>query len=119
MIKRTIEISQQSAHISARNGQLELDFHDHERENASIPCEDIGILVVDNGQVTYSHHALYTLLSNGAAVVVCGRDHLPAGILIPLSGHTQVVTRLHDQIAAGKPLRKRLWRQVERLAIIR
>lgn len=112
MIKRVIEISQQSAHLSVRNGQLELRFHDTAQEAASIPCEDIGVLVVDNREVTYSHHALHCLLESGAVVVICGRDHLPAGMLIPWSDHTEVVTRLREQISAGKPIQKRLWQQL-------
>ena len=40
------------------------------------------MLVIDNGHVTYSHNALCALLESGAGVVICGRDHLPAGMLI-------------------------------------
>ncbi len=112
MIKRTIEISRQTCHLSARNGQLELRFPEAEPENTSIPCEDIGMLLVDNAHVTYSHHALCELLSNAAVVVFCGRDHLPAGMLVPFSGHTEVVARLRDQMSVRRPLKKRLWQQL-------
>ena len=112
MIKKVIEISQQSAHLSAHNGQLELRFHEPERENVSVPCEDVGMLVVDNPQVTYSHPALCQLLANAAGVVVCGRNHLPVGLLLPLSGHTEVVARLRDQMSVGRALSKRLWQEL-------
>ena len=112
MIKRVIEISQQSAHLCAQNGQLELRFSDGATESAYIPCEDIGIVVVDNKDMTYSHHALQQLMECGAVIVFCGPNHLPAGMLTPWSGHTALVTRLHQQIAASKPLKKRLWQQI-------
>ena len=112
MIKRVIEISERSAHLSVRNGQLQLRFEDAAREDATIPCEDVGILVVDNGHVTYSHHALYSLVESGAVLVICGRNHLPVGMLLPHSDHTEIVARLNEQISASKPLRKRLWQQV-------
>ncbi len=79
---------------------------------ASIPCEDIGFVVVDNPGATYSHDALARLIHFGAVVVFCNEKHLPAGLLLPLSDHTEVVWRLHEQIALRKPARKQLWRQI-------
>lgn len=113
MIKRTIEISRRPAYLSAKLGQLIVQPFDAPKdEAATIPAEDIGVVVVDHAQVTYSHGALQTLLDNGACVVVCGRDHQPAGLLLPISSHTQQVERLRGQIDASKPTNKRLWQQV-------
>lgn len=113
MIKRTIEISRQPTYLSARLGQLIVQPFDAPKEQAtSIPAEDIGIVVVDHPQVTYSHAALQTLLDQGACVVVCGRDHQPAGLLLPISSHTQQVERLQEQISASRPCVKRLWQQI-------
>lgn len=113
MIKRTVEISQQPVHVTVRHEQLVLLARDDERSTlATIPCEDIGLLLVENPGVTYSHAAFVTLLEHSAAVVLCGRDHLPAGLLLPLGGNTQIVWRIHDQIAVSRPLRKQLWRQI-------
>ena len=110
MIKRTIEISREPAHLSLRLGQLVL-----EREHqpvSTIPCEDLGMVIVDHSQVSYTHSALAALVEHDAVVVVCGKNHLPAGLLLPMTDHSEVVWRLHDQIAVSKPLRKQLWRQI-------
>lgn len=110
MIKRTIEISREPAHLTVQLNQLLL-----KREGAtvaSIPCEDIGVVMVDHAGTTYSHAALAHLATVDAAVVVCGRDHLPVGILLPLADHSTVVWRVRDQMAAGKPLLKQLWKQI-------
>lgn len=113
MIKRTIEISRQPMHLSARLDQLVCQPIDADKSAAvTIPAEDIGLLAVDHPQVTYTHGAFQTLLRQGAAVVFCGRDHLPAGLLLPISNQTQQVTRLRAQIAASKPLCKRLWQRI-------
>jgi CRISPR-associated protein Cas1 len=112
MIKKVLEISQNPGHLSARDGQLLVNFFDSERSAVRVPCEDMGFLVVDNANVTYSHHALCELLASGAGLVVCGRNHLPAGLLLPLSNHTEVTSRLRDQISVGQPLAKRLWQQL-------
>ncbi len=113
MIKRTIEISQGPAYLSSRLGQIRIRSRDvSEKDAASIPAEDIGVLVVDQSQVTYTHGTLQLLLEHGGCLVVCGRDHLPAGLLLPFSSNTQQVTRLNQQISATKPCLKRLWKQL-------
>jgi CRISPR-associated protein Cas1 len=115
VIKRTIEISREPAHLTVQLDQLVL-----KRDGqvvGSIPCEDIGVILVDHAGTTYSHAALARLVDFDATVVVCGRDHLPAGILLPLSDHSQVVWRIRDQIAVRGPVRKQLWRQIVRAKI--
>ena len=110
MIKRTLEISREPAHLSVRNEQLVL-----KRDGQTIgqvPCEDIGVVLVDHPQTTYTHGALAKLAESDAAVVICGRDHLPAAILLPMVDHSQVVWRLDAQLAVSRPLRKQLWRQL-------
>ncbi|GMW02456.1 MAG: CRISPR-associated endonuclease Cas1 [Candidatus Hydrogenedentota bacterium] len=112
MIKRVVEVSNAPAYISATLDQLELRFPEREGPPVSIPCEDLGALVVDQRQVTYSHHGLATLMKHGTVVVLCGGNHLPVGMVLPLSDHLEVVSRIHDQIALSKPVRKSLWRQL-------
>lgn len=110
VIKRTLEISRESAHITVRNDQLLL-----QRDGKTVghaPCEDLGVVVVDHPQTTYSHAALAKLADCGAVLVICGRDHLPSAVLLPLADHSLVVSRLADQVAAPRPLRKQLWRQL-------
>ena len=109
-MKRTLEISREAAHLAVRNRQLLL-----KRDGAvvgSIPCEDIGVVVVDHPQTTYTHGALATLAASDAAVVICGDNHLPAAILLPLAAHSQVVARLNLQLAVSLPRAKRLWQQI-------
>ncbi len=112
MIKRTIEVSAEPAHLTSRLEQLLL-MRDGQTVG-SIPCEDIGVVVVDQQQTTYTHSALSTLAKSDAVLVVCGRDHLPVGVLLPLADHTQVVWRINEQIGISRPLRKRLWKQLIR-----
>jgi CRISPR-associated protein Cas1 len=113
MIKRTIEISQQPLHLTVKLDQLQLHRPAPDSEVvASIPCEDIGFVVVDHESTTYTHAALARLVEYGAVVVFCDRKHLPAGLLLPLATHPETVWRLQEQLALRKPLRKRLWRQI-------
>jgi CRISPR-associated protein Cas1 len=110
VIKRTIEISREPAHLAVRNRQLLL-----KREGAvvgSIPCEDIGVVVIDHPQTTYTHGALASLADSDAAVIICGDNHLPIAILLPLASHSQVVTRLNLQLGVSVPTAKQLWKQI-------
>lgn len=113
MIKRTIEISRQSVHLAVEKNQLLLVLHEPDHGFlARIPCEDVGLVMVDHQETTYSHAALARLLDFGAAVVICGRNHLPSGLLLPLPAHTEIVWRINEQIAASRPLCKQLWQQL-------
>jgi CRISP-associated protein Cas1 len=115
VIKRTVEVSSEPAHLTAKLDQLLIQRDG--QTVASIPCEDIGMLVVDQPQTTYSQAALAGLARSDAVMVVCGRDHLPAALLLPLADHGQIVWRVAEQIAIGRPLRKRLWKQLVRAKI--
>lgn len=116
MIKRTIEISREAVHLAVRLDQLIL-----EREGqvvGSFPCEDVGLVLVEHPGTTFTHAALSRLAAQDVAVVVCGNDHLPVGMLLPVADHSQVVSRLRDQLRVKEPLRKQLWRQLVRAKIL-
>lgn len=110
MIKHTVEISQQAAHLTIRYQQLVLQRQGE--AVASIPCEDLGVVLVDHPGTTYSHAALAALAESEAVLVVCGRNHLPSAVLLPISSHSQVVWRLNEQLGVSKPLKKKLWAQI-------
>jgi CRISP-associated protein Cas1 len=112
VIKRIIEISSEPMHLSVRLDQLLLQKFDSNETAASIPCEDIGMVIVDHPRTTFSVSALARLMDFGAVVAVCGRDHLPSGLLLPIVSHTEVVWRLDDQINVSKPVLKNLWKQI-------
>lgn len=118
MIKRLLEISRHSAHLSLRNSQLVVASQDDgERREHTFPIEDLGMVCIDQPQTTYTHQALTKLLENGVGVIVCGQNHLPAGMLLPFSHHAEVASRLHSQLALTESRRKQLWQQIVRAKI--
>lgn len=121
MIKRTLYFGN-PAYLSMRNAQLVIHLPEVVKNNelpesfkkeaqATIPIEDIGIVVLDHKQITISHGLLEALLANNAAVITCDSAHLPVGLLLPLSGNTVQTERFKMQIDASVPLRKQLWQQ--------
>lgn len=118
MIKRTIEISQRAVHVSSRQRQIVVQPYDQDKSaQKAIPAEDIGLMMVDQQQATFTTGALATLMDNGSAFVVCGQDHQPLGLMLPMANHSEVVWCIRDQIAASKPTLKRLWQQIVRAKI--
>ena len=85
MIKRTIEISQLPAHVTVQHSQLVL-----KREGVIVgqaPCEDEGVVLVDQPGVTYSHAALTALAAPDGVRVVWGRNRVQVGGEVALGGH--------------------------------
>ena len=120
MIKRTLCFSN-PAYLSMRDRQLvvRIDKHGEEPERqTTIPIEDIGVVVLDNRQITITHSAMAALLENCAAVITCNEAHLPVGLLLPLEGNTIQSERFQDQINASLPLRKQLWQQTVQQKIL-
>lgn len=109
MIKRTIYVGN-PAYLSLKNAQMILRRPDVEQD-VSIPIEDMGLLVLDNQQITVTQGLMAQLLANNCAVVTCDNKCMPVGLLLPLDGHTLQSERFRAQIDCSKPLRKQLWQQ--------
>ncbi len=114
-MRRTIHVSGEGRHLRCRNAQVQILHED--KLLGSIPAEDIGLLIVDTPQATYSHTAVSAILDGGGVVVFCGANHLPVGIAHPAVGHHAQTERFRTQVEASLPTRKRLWQQVVRQKI--
>ena len=119
MIKRTIYIGNPS-HISVKNKQLIIERKsDLEEQNVKnqIAVEDIGVIMLDNQQITISQRTLQLLLENNAIILICGQNHMPQGLLFPIEGNTIQSERYRYQIEASVPLKKQLWQQTVSMKI--
>ena len=76
-----------------------------------IPIEDIGVVILDNNQITITQRALGALLDNNVAVITCDEQRMPSGLMLPLSGNSTQSERFRHQIEASLPLKKQLWQQ--------
>lgn len=81
------------------------------------PIEDIGIVVLDNKQITITQGLLEALLENNCAVVTCDSHSMPVGLMLPLCGNSVQSERFREQILASMPLRKQLWQQTVKAKI--
>ena len=128
MIKRTLCFSNPS-YLSLNNSQLVIKLPGvaynkklpeifDEKTTQTVPIEDIGIVVLDNKQITITQGLLEKLLENNCAVVTCDSSHLPVGLMLPLCGNTVQSERFRAQIDCSLPLKKQLWQQTIRQKIL-
>lgn len=127
MIKKTLYLGN-PAYLSLRMQQMVIKLPEVEKQKelpdaikeqsvVTRPIEDIGIVVLDNKQITITQGLLEALLENNCAVITCDSHRMPVGLMLPLCGNTIQSERFHDQILASMPLRKQLWQQTMKAKI--
>ena len=112
MLGRIVEIAQDGRHVAVERGSLVVT--EHGAEVGRVPLDDIAAVIANAHGLTYSNNLLVALAERNAAFVVCGANHMVAAILWPVDAHYQQSARIDAQLAASKPLNKRLWQQVVR-----
>jgi len=121
MIKKTLYFSN-PAYLSLKNSQLVIKLPEVEKNETlpesfktesirTVPVEDIGVIVIDNKQITFTSGLMEALLDNNCAVVTCDSRSMPQGLMLPLEGNTTQSERYTAQIEASLPLKKQLWQQ--------
>lgn len=121
MIKKTLYFGN-PAYLSLRNKQLLIRLPEvthnetlpdtfRKKAEITIPIEDIGVIVLDNKQLTITQGLLEELLANNCALITCDSSRMPTGLLLPLDGNSVQTERYRYQIEATAPLKKQLWQQ--------
>lgn len=116
MIKRTLYFGN-GAYLSLKDGQMVIDIPQAKEQvvkdmvRRTIPVEDIGVVVLDNRQITITHGLMDALLAANAAVITCDSRSMPSGLMLPLCGNSVQNERFREQLNASLPLQKQLWQQ--------
>lgn len=108
MARRTVLI-QSKAHLSIKHGLLSVET---EAGSTELPLEEIWVVIVESHLTTLTTACLSRLNDAGIGVMICGADHMPNGLLLPLGAHSRHAAIVEDQLAMSKPLMKRLWRRI-------
>jgi CRISPR-associated protein Cas1 len=109
-MERIVDIATDGRHLSAYRGFM-LISEDRE-EVGRIPLDDVGAVIVHAHGVTWSTNLVIALAERGALMVLCGTNHAPVAVCMPLDGHHGQNARMRAQWEAGRPLAKQLWREV-------
>jgi len=113
MAWRGLHISKPSR-LSLADGQIAVAQDDGE---VRLPLEDIAWIILDTPQATLTSTLLSACMAAGIAVVVTDQKHTPSGVTLPFHSHFRQGEVAQLQIAAGAPLKKRIWQAVVRAKI--
>ncbi len=105
-----IDIATDGRHLSRDRGFLKVSVDGQEIGRTSLD-QVAGVIVHAHG-TTWSMSLLTELADRGAPVVLCGANHAPRSVLLPLEGHHAQGGRLRAQWQAKQPLIKQAWKQV-------
>lgn len=109
MIKRTLYFGN-PAYLKTKDEQLIFDSPET-GETLSLPIEDIGVLIIDNQQITITQGLIAKMLANNVAFITCDNKHHPTGMFLNLDGNNLQSAKFQAQVEATTPLKKQLWQQ--------
>jgi CRISPR-associated protein Cas1 len=112
MLKRTLFFSN-PYHISTKNQQLVLYDKDKD-EKQTVPIEDIGFIVFEHPQITFTMSVLQLLSENNTAVIFCDNNYMPSSMLFNFETNNVQAKIFREQIETGVALKNNLWQQTIR-----
>lgn len=110
MLKRTLFISN-PYHLSVKNNQLVVSATAGIQVK-TVPIEDVGFVVLENHEISFTMKLVEQLTENNVAVVFCDSKHMPSSMLLPLDTNHIQNEIFRAQADASEPLKKNLWKQV-------
>lgn len=114
MVGRIVEVADDRRYLFASRGFLVVKDTDSGNELGQVPLDDITAVIANAHGLSFSNSLLVRLAERGAPFVVCGANHNATSMLWPVDGNYQQAKRFDTQIAASKPMGKRLWAQIVR-----
>ncbi len=116
MVKRTLHFSN-PAHLSVQNMQLIVELKDENRTKHAVPFMDLGMIVLENPQITLSTHVLEQCMNENIALISCNANYMPGGMFLPFEANTIQTKNMTIQVEASTPLKKQLWQQTVKAKI--
>ncbi len=121
MIKRILAF-ENPAYLKLRNQQMVIEIPEvvygkgvpenlRQEGVRTVPIEDIGVVILDNKQITITQALMSVLLENNCTIITTNDQHLPVGLYMPLDGNHLQNERFREQLDASEPLRKQMWQQ--------
>jgi len=127
MIKRILYFGN-PAYLSRKNEQLVIRLPEVEKNDslpelfkkeaqATIPIEDIGVVILDEQRLIITQSLIDGLIENNVALITCDKTHHPTGLMLNLAGNNLQSAKFKAQLEAGQPLVKQLWQQTVKAKI--
>ena len=107
---RVVDVAEDDRVLSLSRGNLKVS--DGDRELGRIPLSDIQCVLVHGHGAMLSLSLGAALADAGIPLVLCGRNHAPVALSLPVSGNFEQAARLTAQASLSLPRRKQLWRRL-------
>ena len=118
MIGRVVEVADDRRYLFVSRGFMVVQETEGERkELGQVPLDDIAAVIANAHGLTYSNNLLVSLAERGAPFVLCGANHNAVGMILPIDGNFQQAKRFDAQLAASKPIHKRMWAEIVRVKL--
>lgn len=113
MIGRIVEVADDKRHLFLSRGFMVVQDTEGERkELGQVALDDIAAVIANAHGLSYTNNLLVALAERCTPFVLCAANHNAVGMVIPIDGNYQQAKRYDAQIAATRPLQKRLWADI-------
>ena len=107
---RIIDIHDDNRHLHLHRGFMVVSSG--REELGRVPLDELAAVIASGHGISHTSNLLAALAERGAPFVLCGNNYQPVGMLLAVDGNYQQGKRINAQLAAGKPLHKRLWQSL-------
>ncbi len=102
------------AEVHVRDDQLIVE---QDAGTASVPVEQVELLVTYGPSIRISTMAQTMLAQAGVVTILCGRNHLPAAMVIPMEANVRMAQVTAAQAALPQDVAGKLWAVIIRCKI--
>lgn len=85
---------------------------------ATIPLDELGVLLIENPNITLTGHVVNTLAAKKVTTIICDKKHYPSTVLHSVFGHHRQSKRIKEQFSWPEERKDRLWRELIKHKII-
>jgi CRISPR-associated protein Cas1 len=109
-MQRVVDLATDGLHVTVHRGFLVVSRE--KAEVGRVALDDILSVIAHAHGLTWSNTVFSRLADRAVPVVLCAQNHAPVACVWPMEGSYLQGARLIAQAQAGRPLVKRLWRDV-------
>ena len=110
LMDRIIEIAQNNRHLATEHGFMTVS--ENGSEIGRVPLDQIGAVIANAHGLTYSNNLLVRLAEQNAPLVICGSNHVPVSVMLPLGGHHLQGDIITAQAAMKQTTLNHFWKEI-------
>lgn len=85
---------------------------------ATIPLDELGVLLIENPNITLTGHVVNTLADKKVTTIICDKKHYPSTVMHSVFGHHRQSKKIKEQFAWPEERKNILWRELIKNKII-